>query len=95
MRCNRLETTVRRSLSSATTAGTAPPGAPTPEVVARLVEAGVVVGATAPDAGPEVLEFPDHPFYVTSMFQPHIGAMEGRPVHPLVRAFTDAVRSAP
>ena len=45
------------------------------------------------DAGAEVLEFPDHPFYVTSMFQPHIGALAGAPVHPLVLAFMDAVRS--
>lgn len=68
--------------------------APTPEVVARLEAAGVVVGATADDAGAEVLEFPDHPFYVTSMFQPHIGALAGGPVHALVRAFTTAVVSA-
>jgi CTP synthase (UTP-ammonia lyase) len=65
--------------------------APTPAVVERLQGAGVVVGATAPDAGAEVLEFPDHPFYVTSMFQPHVGALAGAPVHPLVTAFTDAV----
>ncbi|MDX6372204.1 MAG: hypothetical protein QOD98_1192 [Nocardioidaceae bacterium] len=65
--------------------------APTPEVVARLVAAGVVVGATAPDAGAEVLEFPDHPFYVTSMFQPHVGALAGAPVHPLVTAFMETV----
>ena len=50
-----------------------------------------MVGATAPDAGAEVLEFPDHPFYVTSMFQPHVGALAGAPVHPLVLAFMDAV----
>jgi CTP synthase (UTP-ammonia lyase) len=68
--------------------------APTAEAVERLVSADVVVGATAADAGAEVLEFPDHPFYVTSMFQPHIGALEGRPVHPLVRAFTAAVRQS-
>jgi CTP synthase (UTP-ammonia lyase) len=65
--------------------------APTADVVARLEAAGVVVGATAPDAGAEVLEFPDHPFYVTSMFQPHVGALAGTPVHPLVTAFVDAV----
>lgn len=67
--------------------------APTAEVVGRLERAGVVVGATADDAGAEVLDFPDHPFYVASMFQPHIGALAGTPVHPLVRAFTDAVRT--
>jgi CTP synthase (UTP-ammonia lyase) len=68
--------------------------APTVEVVDRLVTAGVVVGATADDAGAEVLEFPDHPFYVVSMFQPHIGALAGAPVHPLVLAFAEAAREA-
>lgn len=67
--------------------------APSAEVVARLEGAGVVVGATAEDAGAEVLEFPDHAFYVASMFQPHVGALAGQPVHPLVRAFTDAVHA--
>jgi CTP synthase (UTP-ammonia lyase) len=66
--------------------------APTVSVIERLVGAGVVVGATAPDAGAEVLEFPDHPFFVTSMFQPHIGALGGAPVHPLVAAFVAAVQ---
>jgi len=67
--------------------------APTADVVERLEQAGVVVGATADDAGAEVLDFPDHPFYVATMFQPHIGALAGAPMHPLVRAFTDAVRT--
>jgi CTP synthase (UTP-ammonia lyase) len=65
--------------------------APTTQAVAQLSSAGVVVGATAPDAGAEVLEFPEHPFYVTSMFQPHVGALAGAPVHPLVTAFVAAV----
>jgi CTP synthase (UTP-ammonia lyase) len=64
--------------------------APSTDVVARLQAAGVVVGATADDAGAEVLEFPDHPFYVTSMFQPHVGTLAGAPIHPLVRAFVAA-----
>ncbi|MBZ5737367.1 glutamine amidotransferase-related protein [Nocardioides mangrovi] len=67
--------------------------APTADAVERLQGAGVVVGATAADAGAEVLEFPGHPFYVASMFQPHIGALAGAPVHPLVAAFVDAVRA--
>ncbi len=67
---------------------------PAPSAVARLEAAGVVVGATAPDAGAEVLEFPAHPFYVTSMFQPHVGALAGAPVHPLVLAFVEAVGAA-
>ena len=61
--------------------------APTPTAVRELEVAGVVVGATAPDAGAEVLEFPAHPFYIASLFQPHVGASRGEPIHPLVRAF--------
>ena len=68
--------------------------APSPAVVARLESTGVMVGATAPDSGAEVLEFPGHPFYVASMFQPHIGALAGATTHPLVLAFTDAVGAA-
>jgi CTP synthase (UTP-ammonia lyase) len=64
--------------------------APTTDSVARLERAGVVVGATADDAGAEVLEFPGAPFYVLSLFQPHIGAAAGKPIHPLVVAFVQA-----
>jgi CTP synthase (UTP-ammonia lyase) len=67
--------------------------APTASAIFRLIESGVVVGATAPDAGAEVLEFPDHPFFFTSMFQPHVGALAGAPVHPLVAAFVSAART--
>lgn len=65
--------------------------APSADAVARLEAAGVVVGATAPDTTAEVLEFPDHPFYVGSLFQPHIGASWGEPLHGLIRAFVGAV----
>jgi CTP synthase (UTP-ammonia lyase) len=68
--------------------------APTAAAVASLQDAGVVVGATAEDAGAEVLEFPDHPFYVTTIFQPHVGASVGRPIDPLIRAFASAVAAA-
>lgn len=67
--------------------------APTEAAIAQLVARGVVVGALAPDAGAEVLEFPEHPFYIASMFQPHIGALAGASIHPLIRAFVAAVRS--
>ena len=67
--------------------------APSAEAVDLLESAGVVIGATAPDTTAEVLEFPGHPFYVGSLFQPHIGASTGAPVHPLVRAFAEAVHA--
>ena len=68
---------------------------PTEAAVRELQQAGVVVGATAPDAGAEVLEFPGHPFYVASLFQPHIGASTRAPIHALVRAFVATVTSRP
>jgi CTP synthase (UTP-ammonia lyase) len=64
---------------------------PTAAAVTALEAVGVVVGATAEDAGAEVLEFPGHPFYVASLFQPHIGASAGAPIHPLVHAFVASV----
>jgi CTP synthase (UTP-ammonia lyase) len=66
----------------------------TAEAIAMLEAAGVVVGATAPDAGAEVLEFPDHLFYVTSMFQPHVAVASGNRIHPLIAAFLSAVLSS-
>jgi CTP synthase (UTP-ammonia lyase) len=66
--------------------------APTPEIVADLEASGVVVSATAEDAGAEVLEFPKHPFFFTSMFQPQMGASIGAPIHPLILEFVEAAR---
>jgi CTP synthase (UTP-ammonia lyase) len=60
------------------------PGA---EEVRRLVEGGMVVEATADDAGAEVLELPQNGFFMLSLFQPQIGALAGKPVHPLLREF--------
>lgn len=65
--------------------------AASPDSISRLEKAGVVVGAVGDEVGAEVLEFPDHPFYVASMFQPHIGALDGAPIHPLICAFITAV----
>lgn len=66
--------------------------APSAQSVERLQAAGVVVGATGEDAGAEVLEFPGHPFFITSLFQPQVGALDGAPVHPLIRAFMSAAK---
>lgn len=63
---------------------------PTAAVVTRLVGAGFVIGATADDAEAEVLELAGHPFFVLSLFQPQIGALAGKPLHPLLREFVRA-----
>ena len=60
--------------------------------VERLEAAGVVVSARAPDAGVEGIELPAHPFFVATLFQPQVGALAGRPLHPLIGAFVDAAR---
>ena len=44
-----------------------------PAYVEPLERAGVVVGATAPDAGVEAIELPDHPFFLATAFQPQVG----------------------
>jgi CTP synthase (UTP-ammonia lyase) len=66
---------------------------PSHETVDRLVASGMVVGATADDARVEVLELPDRRSYVLSLFQPHIGASTGAPLHPLLAAFVGATRA--
>jgi CTP synthase (UTP-ammonia lyase) len=53
--------------------------------------AGVVVSAHAPDAGVEGIELPEHPFFIATLFQPQVGALAGRPPHPLIGAFLEAV----
>ena len=60
--------------------------------VERLEAAGVVISARAPDAGVEGIELPAHPFFVATLFQPQVGALAGRPLHPLIGAFVDAAR---
>jgi CTP synthase (UTP-ammonia lyase) len=61
--------------------------APDALALARLVAAGMVVEANADDADAEVIELPTHPFFMLSLFQPQIGALAGRPLHPLLREF--------
>ena len=55
--------------------------------VERLEAAGAVIAAHAPDAGVEGFELPGHPFFVATLFQPQMSALEDGTLHPLVRAF--------
>ena len=44
----------------------------------------------------EVLSYEPHPFFVLTLFQPQIGAIEWGRVHPILHAFVDlARRTAP
>ena len=62
-------------------------------VVAPLERAGVVIGATAPDAGVEAIELPEHPFFLATAFQPQVGASNAERLDPLIAAFAAAALS--
>jgi CTP synthase (UTP-ammonia lyase) len=64
------------------------------EFVDALTAAGVVISAHAPDAGVEGIELPGHPFFAATLFQPQVGALAGRPLHPLIDAFLETARAA-
>jgi len=61
-----------------------------PHFVARLQGAGLVVSGTLPERGlVEVIEWPDHPWYVACQFHPEFQSRPGRP-HPLFKGFVAA-----
>jgi CTP synthase (UTP-ammonia lyase) len=62
-----------------------------PAHVERLAAHGLTVGARADDAGIEAIELPTHPFFMATLFQPQIGSVEGRPLHPVLGSFVAAV----
>jgi hypothetical protein len=37
-------------------------------------------------------ELASHPFFLATLFQPQVGAVAGRPLHPLIGALLDAAR---
>jgi CTP synthase (UTP-ammonia lyase) len=59
--------------------------------VDRLAASGLVISAHADDAGVEAVELPGHPFFLATLFQPQVGALEGRPLHPVIAAFAAAL----
>ncbi|HEY2789686.1 MAG TPA: gamma-glutamyl-gamma-aminobutyrate hydrolase family protein [Gaiellales bacterium] len=63
-----------------------------PAHLERLVAAGLVVSATAADAGVEAAELPGHPFYVATLFQPQVGSSASGVLHPLVAALVRQAR---
>ena len=59
----------------------------------RLEDEGLVAGGTSPDERlVEMVELPDHPFFVASQFHPEFNSRPNRP-EPLFREFVGAAAS--
>ena len=66
--------------------------APGPAQIEQLVAGGMVLEATADDAAAEVLDLVANRFFLLSLFQPQIGALAGKPLHPLLKEFVRCAR---
>ena len=62
-----------------------------PAYADRLANHGLRIAAWADDAGIEAVELPDHPFFMATLFQPQVGSVAGRSLHPVIQAFAAAV----
>ena len=51
-----------------------------------------MIEATTEDAEAEVIELPAQRFFMLTLFQPQIGALAGKPLHPLLREFVRCAR---
>ncbi len=64
-----------------------------PAYLKRLTDAGVVFSARDDAGDVRVLELPDHPFFLATLFQPEL-AGDGTRAHPVIRAFAEASKDA-
>ena len=55
-----------------------------------LTRAGLVISGHAPDAGVEIVELPEHPFFFGTMFQPQMTPRRDGREHPLLELFLAA-----
>jgi len=62
-----------------------------PSYADRLAEHGLVIAARADDAGVEAVEVPNHRFFLATLFQPQIGSVAGKPLHPVIEAFVASI----
>jgi CTP synthase (UTP-ammonia lyase) len=65
---------------------------PGSEALRHLVEGGMAIEATAEDAEAEVIELTNNRFFILTLFQPQVGALAGKPVHPLLSEFVRCAR---
>jgi CTP synthase (UTP-ammonia lyase) len=61
--------------------------------LAALVAGGLVVGGADQDGEVRIIELPEHPFYVATLFVPQVASTRSQP-HPLVHAFVRAARES-
>jgi CTP synthase (UTP-ammonia lyase) len=61
-----------------------------PAYADRLAQHGLLIAALADDAGVEAVELLDHPFFLATLFQPQVGSLAGRALHPIIKAFVAA-----
>jgi CTP synthase (UTP-ammonia lyase) len=66
--------------------------APGQHEIRQLTDSGMMVEATAEDADAEVIELPANRFFMLTLFQPQIGALAGKPLHPLLHEFVRCAR---
>lgn len=62
-----------------------------PAYADRLANHGLRIAARADDAGVEAVELADHPFFMATLFQPQVGSVAGRSLHPIIQAFAAVV----
>ena len=58
--------------------------------IESLVQAGMVIGAKASDAGVESVEIPSNRFFIATLFQPQVGSEKRGRLHPLIQQFIRA-----
>jgi CTP synthase (UTP-ammonia lyase) len=59
------------------------------EAATALEAAGVIISASAPDAGVEAIELPDHPFFLATAFQPQVGVSDSGRLPALLEALVE------
>ena len=60
-----------------------------PEFEEQLIENGLIISGRDEEGGPRILELPNHPFFVASLFVPQTRSTIEEP-HPLLIAFLEA-----
>jgi CTP synthase (UTP-ammonia lyase) len=65
-----------------------------PDYVDRLQAAGLLVSGFGEDGEIRIVELPDHPFFLATLFLPQARSTRATP-HPLLRGYAAAVTARP